>query len=177
VALVTWLVLAALARVRGPAKPVPQWLLNEERDATAITRFEPTFHTVMFSVCALFVLMHVAFVGGALSWPASSLQVTTAIFGLGLIAVGNVMPRVKPNWIVGIRTPKTLADAAVWARAHRVLGGLIMATGALVIILSIAAPRYAIIGGFVLLLLSFPIAYLKATKTSQAAANPGIGEH
>ena len=166
-ALAIWLLLTGLAKVRAPARPVPDWLLNERVDASAISRFEPTFNTVIFAVVALIALMHVAFVGAALAWPASSLQVITAVFGLGMIAVGNVMPRVRPNWIVGIRTKKTLSDSAVWARAHRVLGAMIMAVGFLVILLSVAAPRYAVVGGLGALLISFPIAYAIGTREAQ----------
>jgi hypothetical protein len=166
-ALAIWLLLTGLAKVRGPARAVPDWLLNERVDASAISRFEPTFNTVIFAVVALIALMHVAFVGAALAWPASSLQVITAIFGLGMVAVGNVMPRVRPNWIVGIRTKRTLSDAATWARAHRVLGAMIMGVGLLVILLSVVAPRYAVVGGLGALLISFPFAYAIGTRAAQ----------
>lgn len=38
------------------------------------------------------------------------------------VVVGNVLPRARPNYTFGIRTPWTLADEDVWRRTHRVGG-------------------------------------------------------
>ncbi len=46
-----------------------------------------------------------------------------------MIALGNVMPKLPRNGLVGIRTPWTLADPSVWERTHRVGGYLITAAG------------------------------------------------
>lgn len=41
----------------------------------------------------------------------------------GLFALlGNYLPRVKPNWIFGIRVPWTLESDEVWYRTHRLAG-------------------------------------------------------
>ena len=39
------------------------------------------------------------------------------------------MPRLPRNGLVGIRTPWTMADPAVWERTHRVGGYLVAAAG------------------------------------------------
>ncbi len=62
-------------------------------------------------------------------------DLSTAAISLGLgvmfMAIGNYMPRMKPSWIAGIRTPWTLSSETVWTQTHRfggrmfVLGGLI----------------------------------------------------
>ena len=43
-------------------------------------------------------------------------------FGLLFIVLGNYLPRVKPNFTFGIRTPWTLASEEVWRRTHRASG-------------------------------------------------------
>ena len=64
----------------------------------------------------------------AAAWPGA--QVNTAGFltaGMGLVlaAFGNYMPKIRPNFMCGIRTPWTLASENVWRKTHRraVLGG------------------------------------------------------
>jgi uncharacterized membrane protein len=46
------------------------------------------------------------------------------VLGVGLLFVflGNILPRIKNNFFMGLRTPWTLSDPDVWNRAHR-LGG------------------------------------------------------
>jgi len=155
VALGVWLLLESLASVRGPVERVPTWWLNEQTGASAIEKFEPTYGEITFAVTSLILLAHVAFVGSLLGWPAWSYRVITGVFGAGLVAAGNVMPKVRPNWIVGIRTKRTLSDRETWARTHRTLGALLVVSGVIVIVLSVIAPRYAIVVGALEILVSF----------------------
>ncbi len=55
--------------------------------------------------------------------------VPTTLVGLALVIVGNVLPRIRPNSAVGIRTPWTLRDERTWAGVHRAGGYLIMGLG------------------------------------------------
>jgi uncharacterized membrane protein len=54
-----------------------------------------------------------------------------------LAVLGNYLGKVRKNYFVGIRTPRTLANDEVWARTHRLgarlfsLGGLLILVGAL----------------------------------------------
>lgn len=164
VALAVWLLLAFLVKVRGPVKGIPEWWLNEKAGAAAISRFEPTYETILFSLTSLIALMHLVFVAAAMGWPRAIFQLATTVLGLGFIAVGNVMPRVRPNWIVGLRTKRTLSDPSAWASTHRLLGALMIAAGALVIVLSVIAPRHALAAGFIALLATFVIAHLFGTR-------------
>ena len=109
-ALGVWLLLNFLASIRGPVRGLPQWWLNEATGSEALSRFEPTYNTIAFAVTALLALIHAAIVAsfiGAGSWIYPALTLVT---GAGMIAVGNILPRVRPNWIVGLRTRRTLSD-------------------------------------------------------------------
>lgn len=55
--------------------------------------------------------------------------VPTTLTGLALVVVGNVLPRVRPNSAVGIRTPWTLRDERTWTRVHRIGGYLLVGLG------------------------------------------------
>jgi hypothetical protein len=164
VALGVFLLLESLAKVPGPVTRLPTWWLNEQTGSSAIERFEPTYGAITFAVTSLILLAHMAFLGSLLGWPAWSYRVVTAVFGAGLIAAGNVMPRVRPNWIVGLRTKKTLSDPQTWARTHRTLGALLVVSGVIVIALSVIAPRYAIAVGALEIFLSFIASHLAGAE-------------
>jgi uncharacterized membrane protein len=49
--------------------------------------------------------------------------------GLLWLLLANLLPRVEPNWWMGVRTPWTLSDPAVWRATHRFAGNLGVAAG------------------------------------------------
>jgi len=57
----------------------------------------------------------------------------TAVCGLLFAFLGNMMPKFKSNYFVGIRTAWTLANTEVWNKTHR-LGGFIWFFGGLAIL-------------------------------------------
>jgi uncharacterized membrane protein len=163
--LAVWILFSVLAKVRGPTKGLPEWWLNEKTGAASVEKFEPTYTTIVFSVTALFALFHIVFLGSLLGWPVWSYRVATLVFGIGLMAAGNVMPRVRPNWIVGLRTKRTLSDPSVWSRTHRILGALLIGVGTLVVLTSFVALRYAMLVGVVGLLAAFVVSYSLGTRS------------
>ena len=51
--------------------------------------------------------------------------------------IGNLLPRARPNWFVGIRTPWTLSSDRVWEKTHRFGGRLFVADGLVIAIASL----------------------------------------
>ncbi len=45
------------------------------------------------------------------------------------VILGELMPKIRPNWFVGIRTPWTLSSKLAWAKTHRLGGWLFIAAG------------------------------------------------
>lgn len=164
VSLAAWVLINLLARVKKGARPLPQWWINENTGAAALKRFEPTFHTILFAVMSLFALVHVALLGSLLGWPAWSYRLLVVLYGLGLMAVGNVVPRTKPNWIIGLRTPRTLSDPIIWSRTHRIFGAAMVAAGFLVILCAIVAVRYAVVVAIGSLVVGALVAYIVGTR-------------
>lgn len=58
-------------------------------------------------------------------------RLAMALFGLALVGIGNVLPRVRPNTVIGIRTRHLLDDAVAWSRVHRTIGYSMVACGAI----------------------------------------------
>jgi uncharacterized membrane protein len=48
--------------------------------------------------------------------------VPTCLVGIVLIVAGNILPRLRPNNAMGIRTRWTLGDETVWLKTHRAAG-------------------------------------------------------
>ncbi|WP_305098258.1 SdpI family protein [Croceibacterium aestuarii] len=57
--------------------------------------------------------------------------------GLFLLVLGNVLPKSRPGFFVGIRTPWTIVDEDVWIATHRLGGKLMMLAGAVLVVLSL----------------------------------------
>ena len=56
------------------------------------------------------------------------------LLGAGLIAIGNLLPQVRPNVAIGIRTSRTLDDRDAWLRANRTAGYVAVGLGTGIIV-------------------------------------------
>jgi uncharacterized membrane protein len=71
-----------------------------------------------------------------------ALAVSTLVGAL-LVLIGGVLPRVKPNWFVGIRTPWTLSSEESWRRTHALGRPVFAVMGACVIITGLTRAEWA----------------------------------
>lgn len=114
----------------------------------ALPRIEPVqnrmdqsaslLRTAWAALLALMVLIE-----GAVAAPAFGivLPATLPVVGVGLllVAIGNALPKSRPGFFVGIRTPWTLTDPDNWVATHR-LGGKTMMAAGVVIAVTAALP-------------------------------------
>jgi uncharacterized membrane protein len=66
------------------------------------------------------------------------------IVGLLFFYFGYIMPAMKRNFFIGIRTPWTLADDFVWKQTHALGGKLFMLLGVLFFLLIFIDPQYLV---------------------------------
>ncbi len=129
----------AVAAILLPAIMVALWgalrglPLIDPRRANYV-KFQGTYDLAINAIVTLMLLVHVSILGRALGWPIPIDRVAPAIVGAMLLVLGNVLPRARPNWWFGIRTPWTLSNDNVWTRTHRVGGYLMTAAGAVVLL-------------------------------------------
>jgi hypothetical protein len=169
-ALAMWLLLRSVASPAGERlgrRVFPTWLVSERTGAGAVERFGPTFDIIVAVVVGGVLLFHAVTLGTVLDWPAWTPQAFTALVGLGIMVLGNVMPRTRPNWIAGLRTKRTLSDPNVWRTTHRWFGALLMLTGIAVVVTSLVAAPYAILTGLTGGLVSAITATIVARKRGQ----------
>jgi len=63
------------------------------------------------------------------------------LVGLLFIVIGNLLGKVRPNWLLGLRTPWTLSSKTAWDKTHRVGGRLFIVAGFLLMLSgTVAAP-------------------------------------
>jgi len=72
----------------------------------------------------------------ALDWNVPGGQVILAAAGIMLVLIGNQLGKSRSMYLVGIRTPWTLASEEVWIKTHRLGGKLMVASGLLIIVLA-----------------------------------------
>lgn len=119
-----------------------RWLPAIDPRGQNYSRFASAFEGIMVLVMLFVFAAHVVILGAALGLPVSIDRLAPIGMGLLLMGIGNLLPRARPNWFVGIRTPWTLSSDRVWERTHRVGGYLFVAGGALIVIAGIVAPAW-----------------------------------
>jgi putative oxidoreductase len=93
-----------------------------------------TLHTVLF-VLVLYALALATLADVPGVRPIAPRAVAVLV-GLFFVAVGNLLPRTRPNLLIGIRTSRTLEDRELWARMHRTCGYLCVGFGIVVAVAS-----------------------------------------
>lgn len=119
-------------------------LWSHDRVRSGNGAFELTYQAIVLRTLLFVVALHVLVMiqlTGAMD--AAGLQVSAGravvvLLGVVMIAIGNLLPRTRPNVAVGVRTSRTLTNAQLWQQVHRAggyatvgLGIVIAITGAL----------------------------------------------
>jgi len=125
-----------------------------DRVRTGNGAFEATYHAIVFRtllfVFAMNALLMIALtdamdVIGSHVWGK---RVVVVMLGLTFMAVGNLLPRTRPNIALGIRTARTLASTQLWQRVHRAIGYTTVGLGTAILIAGLVATNKTA-GGFV----------------------------
>jgi uncharacterized membrane protein len=118
--------------------------------------------TTWIGLLFIMVMLQAAVAAPALGF---STPVALPYLGVGLffILIGNVLPKSRPGFFVGIRTPWAILDTDNWIATHR-LGGKLMMLAGLAITLSALLPlprdaRIATMGGAIALMVVPPLVY------------------
>ncbi|MGI9170740.1 MAG: SdpI family protein [Caulobacteraceae bacterium] len=99
---------------------------------------------------AFLALLQGQMIAAALGRPVDIATFLTALIGVFLAIIGNVMGKLRWNYVAGFRTPWTLADERVWDKTHR-FGGWLLVIGGLVLAASAFAPAHPPVKLFLIL--------------------------
>jgi uncharacterized membrane protein len=107
-------------------------------------KFQGMYDWLVILVIAFMLAIHVVIILAATGSPIAMHTVMMPSVGIFIAALGLLLPRVHPNWFVGIRTPWTLTSDLSWERTHRIAGPLFIALGVLIVASTAMAPTTAI---------------------------------
>jgi uncharacterized membrane protein len=68
-------------------------------------------------------------------------RLVVLLFGVMLVAIGNLLPRTRPNVAVGVRTNRTLTSTQLWQQVHRAGGYATVGLGLAIAATSLVSPR------------------------------------
>jgi uncharacterized membrane protein len=98
------------------------------------------YWVVTNTILAVVALMHVGIVGYNLGWSMHLDRLIGVAVGGMFIVMGNLLSRVRQNWIFGIRTPWTLSSERAWRETHRIGGYGFVLAGIAVLFAALAFP-------------------------------------
>lgn len=96
--------------------------------------------TVWLCVMALLAVVHLAIILHALGRPVDMMRLAVIGCGLLLAVIGNLLGKVRYNYMFGVRTPWTLASERVWDRTHRFAGWAMVLSGLGMTVAGLTAP-------------------------------------
>jgi uncharacterized membrane protein len=112
-----------------------------------IPRFEPrranlersgkAYGATWVGVMTLLGLVHLLTVAVALGATIDMPRLILIGVGALFVVIGNYMPKVRPNFLMGIRTPWTLSSDVAWTKTHRLGGRIFVIEGLVMIVLGI----------------------------------------
>ena len=74
-------------------------------------------------------ILQLAVAAVALGWPVDTSRLIIGGTGAMLVLIGNQLGKSRSMYLIGMRTPWTLASEDVWIRTHRLAGKLMVAAG------------------------------------------------
>ncbi|MDP9202740.1 MAG: SdpI family protein [Gemmatimonadota bacterium] len=106
-------------------------------------KFGGAFEGIIVSIMLFMLGMHIVVLRASLGHPVAMQRVLPFGIGVLFIVIGNLLPRARPNWFVGIRTPWTLSSDRVWEKTHRLGGHLFVAGGVIITVTAFAWTKWA----------------------------------
>jgi uncharacterized membrane protein len=92
-------------------------------------RFQKTYDLILDAAVVLIMGLHLTLLAYLLAGRIWLGFLVPLLLGGTIAFAGNLVPRIRPNSVVGIRTPWTLFDEGVWTRTHRIAGYVIVVFG------------------------------------------------
>jgi uncharacterized membrane protein len=106
-------------------------------------KFGGAFEGIIVSIMLFMLGMHIVVLRASLGHPVAMQHVLPVGVGVLFIVIGNLLPRARPNWFVGIRTPWTLSSDRVWEKTHRLGGRVFVAGGVIITVAAFASAKWA----------------------------------
>lgn len=141
------------------------------------SKFKGTYEILIITSMIFILGVHLAMLATALGKDVSMERLMPIGVGVLFMVIGNLLPRTRPNWFMGVRTPWTLSSDRVWDRTHRLSGHLFVGAGLLILLAALFAPRQATIvmssSAVVIAVFAFAYSYVIWKQEPEPRKPPG----
>lgn len=134
-------------------------------------RHASSYRVIVIVISLFLLLMSMMTLAFSLGMAINVQMTVTSGVGILFIILGNLMPRFRHNYTVGIRVPWTLASENVWRETHRVGGILFMLLGVIFIISGFLPGMAAMITALSGLVITLTISFVYPWKLYQKEKN------
>lgn len=125
--------------------------------------FHGSVYFLLANVVVCFMLaIHLLVLGSALGWAVPIGAAVPVLVGALFVFIGRLLPRMQPNWFMGIRTPWTLSSPEVWRKTHVVGATSFTVAGVAIMLLGVAGSRSGAMKGLLvaaILAALWPVVY------------------
>ncbi len=127
--------------------------------STNYDKFESYYYGIHFAVSLLMLFIQIYTIAYVYGWQINISLLMPSVIGLLFVFLGNILPKFKHNYFVGIRTSWTLASEKVWYATHRFSAKVFVIGGLFLILASFIFPKHLILVLFltILFILLLPI--------------------
>ena len=172
-----WQALLMPAGVAAGASLLFYFLPALEPRRQGLERSQGLYLTSWAGLLLVAVTIQLVTVSAALGWDIAAGRIIMGAVGVMLALIGNQLGKSRSMYMVGIRTPWTLASEEVWIKTHRLGGKLLVAAGLLICMMSLVPAslevRGLVIGVSIGIAVIVPVAYSylewRREKRSQAS--------
>ena len=102
--------------------------------------FHREYDLFMIAIALFILAIQILSLGPAFGIQLPVGKLVIFIVGILLSFIGNLLPKLKPNYFMGIKTPWSIANETVWFKTHRI-AGKIWFIGGILMALSIFLPN------------------------------------
>lgn len=102
-------------------------------------KFEGTYYMFQFGMAIFMICIQIFLIASAMGWIHNLPSMANIMLGAMFIFLGNITPKIKYNYSMGIKTPWTLASEKVWYLTHRTCGKIWVLAGLLMLPLGLLA--------------------------------------
>lgn len=131
------------------------------------------------AVLILSAVIQLAMVSVALRWSVHATSFILGGVGLVFAVIGNQLGKSRSMYLIGIRTPWTLASEEVWIKTHRLAGKLMVGGGLLMIVSAFLPLPSGLIATLIIGVLSavvlIPVAYSYLLWRAELRRNQASG--
>ena len=128
-----WFALALAPLVLTLSSLLLYFLPALEPRRQGLERSQGLYASVWAAMLLLCAIIQLVMVASALDWPLDASRLLFGGTGAVLAIIGNRLGKSRSMYLIGIRTPWTLASEEVWIKTHRLAGKTMIGGGLLLI--------------------------------------------